>query len=478
MKKLRFFAAVCCVLAGCGGAPTPDVQNAPASVQRMMQGERTVSGDAVPTNPAPTDTVTIAGYRSNYTIVKDQTTNVVTVTNSITNAVQTYNNPQLIKFVDMYTSFDIDGAPGQVYRLYQAAFNRKPDLPGLGFWIYHNKNGMSITDISSNFIASDEFKSMYGATPSDSAFVDSLYQNVLHRVGEPAGVVRWQGILKQGTDRRYVLFGFADSNENKNNLQAGVQNGFDYVPFNVPGQIANVNTCQPQTNLPVIHGDYSANNNVWNASAAASYTQCINVITTTTGVNAKFDWNVGSNTKTVKTFPEVVFGWHPGYDYSWQKRSSSTTTKLPVNVGTMPDLTVSGEVTTTCATNCYYDTALDMWFGTSSTPTTWPPATEMMIWTDTNITWDAGTFVGQVDVNGQQYKLYFNPVSVQGASWTSIIYVSVNKQTHLNLNMKSFISDAIQRGYLPASQYLDSVEMGTEVLYGKGTTEMLSYQVQ
>ena len=32
-------------------------------------------------------------------------------------------------------ALDINGTAGQVYRLYQAAFDRKPDLVGLGYWI-------------------------------------------------------------------------------------------------------------------------------------------------------------------------------------------------------------------------------------------------------------------------------------------------------------------------------------------------------
>ncbi|MFC0169268.1 DUF4214 domain-containing protein [Pseudoduganella danionis] len=235
--KLRYFVAVCSVLAGCGGAPSSDVQNSSVSIQQGKSGGRVVLGDATQTNPAPTGTVTIAGYRSNFTIVKDQVSSAVTVTNNITKAVQTYNNPQLIKFVDTYTSFDVNGAAGQVYRLYQAAFNRKPDLPGLGFWIAANQKGIDLLGIATHFIGSPEFGNLYGTNVSNNSFISTLYQNILNRAGESGGVTWWVGQLNSGVPKNAALYGFSDSAENKNNLQAEMQNGFDYVPLNPSGPI-------------------------------------------------------------------------------------------------------------------------------------------------------------------------------------------------------------------------------------------------
>lgn len=239
MKRMSIVALTCAtflglVVSGCGGTSDPDTASAPQIVQRMMQSgvSRVVQGDA----PA-SQVVSIAGYRDNYTIDKNQTTNVVTVTSKIDNSVTTYQNPSLIKFVDKWTSFDINGAPGQVYRLYQAAFNRTPDLPGLGFWIAANQNGRDLLGIASDFTVSNEFKTMYGTNPTHLNIVNSFYNNVLHRAGEPAGVTWWVGQMDSGASLPGVLYGFSDSAENKNNLAAGMQNGFDYVPFNPSGPI-------------------------------------------------------------------------------------------------------------------------------------------------------------------------------------------------------------------------------------------------
>jgi len=183
--------------------------------------------------PAP---VTIAGYRDNFTIVNDN--GVVTVTSRIdVSDVKTYQNPTLIKFADKWTSFDTTGGAGQVYRLYQAAFNRKPDLAGLGFWIKAFQEGVPLTDIAGDFIRSGEFSKLYGAQALPSAFVDTLYHNILHRKGDPDGFDWWVRQVTKGVERRDVLIGFSESDENKSALLADMANGIDYVPSNPGGPI-------------------------------------------------------------------------------------------------------------------------------------------------------------------------------------------------------------------------------------------------
>lgn len=220
-------------LVGCGGeGPQLDNSTAAQSVQRVLSAG---GMQAAQTDTATTTAVSIAGYRDNYSIVKNQTTNVVIVTGIIDNSVMTYNNPTLIKFADKWVSFDVDGPAGQVYRLYQAAFNRKPDLPGLGFWIKANESGRALLDVANDFVVSAEFQAMYGDRPTNLKLVSAFYNNVLHRDGEQAGIDWWVDQMNNGVATDDVLYGFSDSAENKNNLKAVMQNGFDYVPFQPSG---------------------------------------------------------------------------------------------------------------------------------------------------------------------------------------------------------------------------------------------------
>lgn len=209
-------------LAACGGGDVaaPVAAKAGLTMGLAVQGASATADDGL----------TIAGYRAGYTIVRGDDGQVA-LTEIATGQVSTYNGIKLIKFFDKWTSLDIDGADGQVYRLYQAAFNRKPDLAGLGFWVQTLRGGSKLIDIAGSFLASDEFKQLYGDNVPASAFIDSLYQNILHRPGELEGYRWWVDAVDNGAERRQVLLGFADSDENKRNLLADIQNGFDFAPL-------------------------------------------------------------------------------------------------------------------------------------------------------------------------------------------------------------------------------------------------------
>ncbi len=137
-----------------------------------------------------------------------------------------------LKFLDATIALDIDGTAGQAYRVYQAAFDRTPDLGGLGFWIHAMDNGASLRQVAEGFVSSDEFKAVYGANPSSAQIVGKMYTNVLHRAGEPAGLAFWVDVLDshRGTAAD-VLAGFSDSPENQAGLIGVMGNGFAYTPY-------------------------------------------------------------------------------------------------------------------------------------------------------------------------------------------------------------------------------------------------------
>jgi hypothetical protein len=125
---------------------------------------------------------------------------------------------------------DVTGAPGQIYRLYRAAFDRTPDLGGIGNWIAASDGGMSMTTIASSFIQSTEFKNKYGSNPTSDHLVNLLYQNVLHRAPDPAGYASWVGLLNAGTETTaQVLAGFSESPENQANVIGVIANGIHYT---------------------------------------------------------------------------------------------------------------------------------------------------------------------------------------------------------------------------------------------------------
>lgn len=104
-----------------------------------------------------------------------------------------------------------------IIRLYQAAFNRAPDLAGLRAWVGAFRGGLSLQAIAQGFVASPEFASVFGtATPAGSALATKLYANVLNRTYDAAGFQAWTAFLgtSPGTaTMAQALLGFANSPE-------------------------------------------------------------------------------------------------------------------------------------------------------------------------------------------------------------------------------------------------------------------------
>jgi sugar lactone lactonase YvrE len=129
---------------------------------------------------------------------------------------------------------------GPVSRLYLAAFNRVPDQPGLINWVNYAEAGNSLASVADTFTASQEFTNRYGAM-GDTAYVTALYQNVLGRAPDPAGLTYWAGLLARGTSRGGVLIGFSQSPEGINLFAPTLRTFLSYYAF--------LNTAPAQSDL-------------------------------------------------------------------------------------------------------------------------------------------------------------------------------------------------------------------------------------
>jgi Ca2+-binding RTX toxin-like protein len=134
-----------------------------------------------------------------------------------------------LKFSDFYVALDVAGNAGQAYRLYQAAFNRTPDIGGLGYQMNALDTGSTLSQVAQNFINSPEFSATYGAL-STSQFVTQLYANVLHRAPDAGGLAFHINRMESGVARADVLVGFSESPENQAALIGVIQNGMVYTP--------------------------------------------------------------------------------------------------------------------------------------------------------------------------------------------------------------------------------------------------------
>lgn len=172
-----------------------------------------------------TDTWVVSGSRAAYDLVRSG----AAITLKGVDGTDALSSFERIEFDDGGIAFDVDGTAGQAYRLYQAAFDRAPDVPGLGYQMRALDSGLSLGQVAAHFIASPEFQSTYGAL-SDAAFVRELYDNVLGREPEAQGLAYHVARLEQGAGRENVLAGFSESPENATlvigSISAGMVYGF------------------------------------------------------------------------------------------------------------------------------------------------------------------------------------------------------------------------------------------------------------
>jgi hypothetical protein len=104
---------------------------------------------------------------------------------------------------------------GPLVRLYKAYFRRWPDAGGYSYWIGKTRSGTTFAKVSATFAASSEFKTKYGSL-SNSAFVKLVYENVLERQPDTAGLNYWANRLTSGrTSRGGLMLQFSESSEFK-----------------------------------------------------------------------------------------------------------------------------------------------------------------------------------------------------------------------------------------------------------------------
>jgi hypothetical protein len=176
------------------------------------------------------DTVVYAGKRGDYGLTV--TAEALFTTTAASGARDTLTNVERIEYADGALAFDTEGSAGQAYRLYLSAFDRAPDQAGLGFWISALDGGATLLDASREFIASEEFATLYGGQVDNGKFVELLYQNVLHRAADKAGYDYWAGALESGdTDRAHMLVDFSNSTEHRDDVSASIASGIAYLPY-------------------------------------------------------------------------------------------------------------------------------------------------------------------------------------------------------------------------------------------------------
>jgi hypothetical protein len=134
------------------------------------------------------DTVLLNRLRNTYPISFDGSSHSGSVSGS--DGFDILDGIEVIGFDDGRFVFDVSDKLAVAYRMYDSAFNRAPDPSGLNGWTTVLQGGLSTADMASGFAASPEFQATYGQL-SNVQFVEQLYQNVLNRQSDAAGLSHW-----------------------------------------------------------------------------------------------------------------------------------------------------------------------------------------------------------------------------------------------------------------------------------------------
>lgn len=120
-----------------------------------------------------------------------------------------------------------------VIELYIAYFNRAPDALGLNFWGNAFSNGTTLEGMAKYFIDQEETREIYSALASNLDFATAVYNNVLGRIPDQAGLGFWVDLLNReevtGVSRDQfileVLRGVQDGSPDSNYLDQKVDLG-------------------------------------------------------------------------------------------------------------------------------------------------------------------------------------------------------------------------------------------------------------
>lgn len=179
------------------------------------------------------DAAVYAGNFAGYTIARAGDGFTVT-DKSGAEGVDTLREIERVVFGDKTIALDVDAGEtgGTVYRLYQAAFARTPDLGGVGFWIAQMDRGMSLLEVTQAFLATPEYQKAYGGALSNTELVTRYYHNILDRAPEPGGLNHWVGVLdNKAASVAEVLAAISQSAENVDGLAPVIGAGFEYTPY-------------------------------------------------------------------------------------------------------------------------------------------------------------------------------------------------------------------------------------------------------
>ena len=156
------------------------------------------------------DTAVVGRLRSQIAMSGDASGR--TLMHAATAETDVVSDVEYLGFRDGTLVFRFDAVEALVWRLYDVAFDRVPDVRGAEAWCAAMEAGAALSEVGDALAASDEFAALFGVL-DDAGFVRRLYRNGLEREPDAPGAAHWTGRLTAGESRGSVIAAFAQSEE-------------------------------------------------------------------------------------------------------------------------------------------------------------------------------------------------------------------------------------------------------------------------
>jgi hypothetical protein len=107
---------------------------------------------------------------------------------------------------------------------YERFLNRAGDPAGVSSWVAAMGSGWTDEQVISGIVGSAEFYTAAGSTTN--GFISAVYEDLLGRSPDSAGLANWSSALAGGTSQSQVAYGIASSNEYRTDLVQGYYEHF------------------------------------------------------------------------------------------------------------------------------------------------------------------------------------------------------------------------------------------------------------
>jgi hypothetical protein len=215
------------------------------------------------------------------------------------------------------------------------------------------------------------------------------------------------------------------------------------------------------------------NNNTWGKQDIKDYEQCI-YQNLNNPLHMGWRWKWPQHQSGVKAYPSLMYGYKP-----WNRHS--TTRTLPLQLKQLDSLKVSfsAEMKYQGAVNLL----LEAWLTDSATPEPYDRTSEIAIhlmqhqWPG-----QGGDYYESVTIGNRTYAVYINhQMKVPGDShtWSYLSFVNTGKPIYKGeINLKEFVDYLLEKKMIIDSEYLTSVELGNEIDYGEGESNIRYFHVR